>query len=62
MGRSALDLGVGDSRAGPSKCWGADEEWMSCCVGGGFEGDEAEVGDRGAPNADINDKTMQGIS
>lgn len=32
------------------------------CRGGSFDNAEADVGDLGAPNADMNDRTMQGIN
>ncbi len=58
-GRSVRVLGgVGESLAGPAKCCEDDDVCISCrgaCV---FDGDEAEVGERGgAPNADMNDNT-----
>lgn len=61
--RSVLVLrGVGESRAGPSSCFGEEEEGTSL-DGGWLGGDEVAVGDFGGPpNADINDNTMQGVS
>lgn len=61
--RSGLVLrGVGESRAEPSSCFGEDEEATSFDCGW-LGGDEVAVGDFGGPpKADINDKTMQGVS
>lgn len=68
--RSAFVLaGVGESRAGPARCCGdedEDEYTSSLAVAAeGLEGDETEVGERGGPpKADINESTKltQGVS
>ena len=67
-GRSNFVLGgVGESRAGPARCcWEEDESTSSLTGGAGeFEGEEAEVGERGGPpKVDIKDNTTitQGFS
>ena len=54
-------MGVGESLDGLAECWGEEEVYTSC-RGGSFDSSVAEVGDFGAPKADMNDSTMQGIS
>lgn len=58
--RSVLVGGVGESLDGPAECCGDEEVYVSC-RGGSFDIGEADVGDFGAPKADMNDNTMQGI-
>ena len=55
--------GVGESRAGPATCFVSVEVVMSC-LDGVVCGPEklVDVGDLGAPKADMNESTMQGIS
>ena len=56
-------VGVGESRAGPAKCCGEEEEGGTSWTGGVLDtGVEADVGDFGAPKADMNESTMQGMS
>ena len=58
--RSVRVRGAGESLAGPAECWGDDEVYVSC-RDGSFDIGEANVGDFGAPKADMKDRTMQGI-
>ncbi len=54
-------MGVGESWAGPAECWGEDADVPAC--GNGWPDGDAVVGDFGAPpKADMNERTMQGIS